>query len=42
MISFPDKKFNIKMFPKVSKIELFARPDWTDYGWGWDFWGSEV
>lgn len=31
-----------QMFPIQSKIELFARPDWTDYGRGWDFWGNEV
>ena len=26
----------------TDKIELFARPDWTDYERGWDFWGNEV
>ena len=31
-----------KMFPTQSKIELFARPNWTDYDRGWDFWGNEV
>ena len=31
-----------EMFPTQSKIELFARPDWTDYDRGWDFWGNEV
>jgi len=31
-----------EMFPTQAKIELFARPDWTDYGMGWDFWGNEV
>ena len=31
-----------EMFPEQEKIELFARPDWTDYGRGWDFWGNEV
>ena len=30
-----------KVFPKQAKIELFARPDWTDYERGWDFWGNE-
>ena len=29
-----------EMFPTQSKIELFARPDWTDYDGGWDFWGK--
>ena len=31
-----------KIFPTQSKIELFARPDWTDFDRGWDFWGNEV
>lgn len=31
-----------EMFPAQAKIELFARPDWTDYDRGWDFWGNEV
>lgn len=31
-----------EMFPTQAKIELFARPDWTDYERGWDFWGNEV
>ena len=31
-----------EMFPTQSKIELFARPDWTDYDRGWDYWGNEV
>jgi len=31
-----------KMFPNQSKIELFARINWTDQGKGWDFWGNEV
>ena len=26
----------------TDKIELFARPDWTDMNRGWDFWGNEV
>ena len=31
-----------QMFPSQSKIELFARPDWTDYTSNWEFWGDEV
>ena len=31
-----------KYHPDTTKIELFARPDWTDYDMGWDFWGNEV
>ena len=31
-----------EMFPTQSKIELFARPNWTDYNRDWDFWGNEV
>ena len=31
-----------EMFPTQAKIELFARPNWTDYDRGWDFWGNEV
>ena len=31
-----------EMFPHHDKIELFARPNWTDYDRGWDFWGNEV
>lgn len=31
-----------EMFPEQSKIELFARPNWTDYDRDWDFWGNEV
>ena len=32
-----------KMHPTLTdRIELFARPDWTDYGQGWDYWGDEV
>lgn len=31
-----------KYHPADTKIELFARPNWTDYNRGWDFWGNEV
>lgn len=31
-----------EMFPSQAKIELFARPNWTDYDRGWDYWGNEV
>ena len=31
-----------RIFPTQQKIELFARPDWTDQNRGWDFWGDEA
>ena len=31
-----------RIFPTQSKIELFARTDWTDHGRGWDYWGDQA